>query len=1698
VKAVTNDSNYCFDYSIPLNDGETQLGKSVADSVERCLKFLAPILSPHETSYLKAQAAIALARPNRHRTNNRADYHPISNALADNFPVYAGLAHYTVTTDDRIDGVYPGEFLGDIARFALLLRYLGLIKGGKPNNKDLAAFARKISKAPQDAKEVLYSTCVDFLDIDFDVSRAIHGLTLAPSKSIAHTNQRGKVSTLHGTLISTLELLRPFIELRQSQIENNLITDRKLLQFSVELAAKIRTDVDSGSLDTDSIKSIISMGDDDGPNIDITISRGELNDEPKRSLTQHHRWIRYNNLISGSGRENALHNEVRSVLIYLLGYKATDQYEIAAQWIYILTILNGRPFDAIAEYFFRTHAASNFNGQIALISQENNIVTISIHHPIESNLSVPEGASNAHQLIQIRTYLPESNNSDLALNTLLKIVENNGLDKLLVAKEDLRKKIREFSYSEFTESRVRGRLVHSVLTQNYDLPLAQLIFDEPLSFSFASLHYLAVSNIEIQNVIDTARLDIFGDTIESPPPAKPDSSGIKVGSLIAQKYDKALKETAKWFQDAQQELYRRGRQPWIPRHNSLAELTQHIVFISTAHRGYTDFRELKLHDLSLAAGLGIYRDKPSDPTLLRRLVVLSKNTLTYIFIWIGHLKALIVNKSVPEEVKLAAKNALNSTSSLFFSICPNDGISTFSIDPVEVIRKIIPDANANIARHVMSTQLRRYDLKAMMIETHLGHNLALTINNPNGLISPIDLHTEISPALDLWLHDTGYPAPPPCKIPTRALSILSPKELAYEETENDVKKIRKFLKVATKTEKDTQTVIKLTDSLLTEHLGANAELGSSPPNPQKLTEIRKALIEELPAKPLLWAYACRVLQRKLRASYRNRGWKIPNIITFGIRLPPPPRITRGHIIAYESLAQIRAELLSEVRHNLSPSLSKTYSYAVFALVIFGPCQTFDQAKLWLKTIKKFGHDILQGSITFDLDEAHGSRSISGVSALLVSSWIRQQGTKKAQFVSSVLKKYSLSYIEECVTFASRIEYPPIFADILCGELNSRELPTKRAREYFDNTCNPDIASMSNAGDTPMRVKYGEKRTYDEQEVHRHYIQLKKLIKCPPPRSPEDSRKVHAAIFAIRRWETENQLPLLIAMLASWAKVLLKPGSNLKSGGKLLQKTVSAYIGDVYITLVEIPVDLFSSGNDDDADTLSELIDIALTRHNAVTDKSEKFNRMRVISVSRFIKEMAVKYKLPDIRIFSATDSLLSIDANIITDDELAHALHHLKTWSKSTSITPSGGHILVEATKALALIHATGLRRSEALGTPPITHSRGNKLAVKVRSNATTSLKTPAAWRNIEINEHQCEIHPGNNKYMFPGLAEGGNRHYALSAIKLSLQLATGNTEARLHHNRHTVGTTNLKNLLLCSLPSDRLIAGCVTASNLGHATIRSTTTYYGHLNHHIISQFNNKNIFLLDHQTIAAASNAPEATIRQRWRRCRNKPTSFIWSCIATDRYLKLENKTTNRVITIVSNPPYQPKTKSEVISLRYIVAWVVDRMRGIPLNQMSDENNYSAHITSALLDQLSLIQTQVGAKLVDYQYLESEISILNAQSTKTLAARSARLPKEIIDPLVSKISEVGGVLPSGIVNSLTHITWRGKKKITVVLMHNEAMTLSDFLTAASCGLLLEAGEGKNCYTIKFVDSGTFPLTNKYIRIVILAIIIMSGFNRL
>ncbi|WP_269621191.1 hypothetical protein [Zhongshania sp. BJYM1] len=1681
------DDRYCFDYSISENDNETQLGESVAESIKRCIKFLAPILSVDEKIYLNRQADIALRKPNTDRST-RGDFHPISNKILAKSPIYAALAHYPVVSDPQINGVHPAQFLGDIARFAVILRDLGHITSPTPSNKAIADFARKISKAPQDAKELLYYTCYDVFETDFNIDFATHELSLVTSKSTSHTQQRGKVSTLHGPLSDILKLLRPQIQKRILKLRNIRIEDRKVLEILSNIQGKRKRDIPRSAIE-DTPKTI-SLGDDEGPNYDVTIDE----DERQFSVTRYNHWIRYSNLIAGSGREKALNYELKSTFEHLLSVEPSNDYCYAAQWLWMLTISNNRPFDAITNYFFKEHGYENNNGQIESITTSNNVITISTHHPIESKLDKLDSSQPQHELIRIRTLLPSRVDSEHAMRCIKRIVNEGELSKLIEEKNNLAKEISKSAYREFTESRVRGCLIHSVIKQKYDIPIAQLIFDEPLNFSYASLHYIAISNQEIQNIINIARNEIFGDLLPTPPLDADANSGQKVGSLIAQQYEKTLDLTSKWFCKNQRLLQKKGKQHWVARHNMLASNTQHIVFISTGHRGYSDFQDLRLQDLSLAAGIAIYRDKPSDPTILRRLVVLSKTTLAYIFIWIEHLEAIIQQKSIPPHVKEAAQEALNSTSPLFFTIGELAPHSIALHDPIHPIRGLIPKVPRNIARHLVSTELRRSNLKTMMLETHLGHNLALTINSPNGLLSPRDLHTEIAPAIDSWLADKGYITPPKQKLPKNIKPLKPPSALVNAEITDDVKKIRKLLKVEVNAAKGTISINKLVDMLLTNSLENYTDDNSSPPDPEKIVAIRKTLIESLPASPLLWVYACRVLRTKLRSYYRNKGWKIPKIIAVGILLNPPPRITCGHLSAYDSLVQIRNDFLKQVKSSFSKE--RVYTYTILSLLLFGPCTSIDQAKLWLKKIALNGFHIVQGSIVCDIDEDNGSRSISGLAAIFVVNWIQNCSKQRSKFNKKLALPYTPRFIEECVSLASVVEYPQILADVRSDDLISRELPASRLRAYFEKTCDPDITSMSGIEEDGPKILTRRKKKGISNDIEslEHYHQLRKIISTLPLSLESSTPKDRSMKCAINFWLSEAERPLLIVILANWVKKLIKPGANLKTGGDLLKKTVLDYIGDVHSTLADIPIDLLTAEDEEDAERLADIIDVKLSSQILSSDEV-RTDRVRAISVARFFKEMGSAYHLANIKIYSAHETLLNIDAAVITENEIQVSAKQLNEWSKNRELSLPSQLALREASKAVIFNYNVGLRRSELRGLKPPQKSSASSLALKVRHNTITSIKTPAAWRNIEIPYDLVSWHPKSQKYLFTELAVGSNSYYAFKAIKNALQLSTGNPKSRLHHLRHTAGSAKLVDLLNHSLPSDRLVSGCRIASNFGHATLRSTMNYYGHLNHFLISQFLNPTIADIDHTLIATITGETETTIRQRWHRHKLKPTIFIASCIKTEGYLKQHKSLVKLADLNAPNPLRETSSNMQVTSLKILVYWIIERARGIPLSSTKEKSSYSVELSSLLLERLIVTQKQIGANLIEYKYLEGQLKDINNPLGRTKKGHSARIPKSFIDPLVENIQTSPTNLSNNILNGLSHIGWRGNKKITVALTHVEANTLKKYLNEINTGLILEISDDKSPYSIVMAKMDNVTISNTYIRIIILAIIVFMQF---
>ena len=1664
-------------------------GSHVADSIERCLLFFSPpgLLQETDINRLRQEALHARTFGKDIPDTNRSDIHPIRAEIAKQSPIYSCLAEYAVTPDhiEVEESLPPGKTVGDIARIAALITYLDLKTPTRLDPREFANFSRKISRTAPEVKVLLFNACGDIFSEFFDVKNAIHHLNTTFANTHTETAQRADIVRLSQKLIDILHFLEPMIELRRELIKSHEPADETLAEIKDRLTSQSKAGKAHPDSELDDEETGTALFHFDSENEEGASFTAVIDEEPQSkssaSLAEYGQWVHFTDILSGSGRQRATDLEAQATYQYLKNMTLDSEHMEAARWLTMVGICNMRGYEQLAN-IIKSPEKQVGNGQIQELKILNNDVTLLIKHPVASKLAKSESSTvdeNLNTNFELFTHIPSHINSKKALE----IVKKTDVESLKNAKKALRKLIRENAYREFTENRLKGALIHKIFQENHDVQIAQLLSNERLGLNYAALHYIAITNTELQEKLARARLSVFGGRLSSSSSYEPPRH--IVGSNKAIENGNALIACSEWFCKKRQEVNSRGKQAWHTRHNNIALTTQHILFVSTAHRGNKDFEQLRLTDLSLSAGLILYSDKPSDVSILRRLTTLSPMVVNYLCHYLEHLISLtkIRNIPIPRHIQLTAMRALSSEGPLFFHVDADNKFATDVIDPLETIRTLAPSVSRDFCRHLQSTEMRALNPppSALMLETHLGHNLQLTLTNRNGLLAPQDLSVEMGPYIDQWLSNHNYPPSKPCKIPN--LTDFLPKQpdlLAKQVYDKDTTQARNLLKTEFKDSTQKLSLRRQIDLLALgyEHQMKNA--ADKTLSTKTITKLRSELINQLPHDVFAWASACRLLAKKVRLIHRQNDWPLPKSVSLDFIFSPPTKITQGHFAAFEHIKILRDQFIKIVDQPIEKSSLFTLSTA--ALVLFHHCNSFAEAKQWLSILSKGKPQETEkngnGFLLFNLSEAEGSRTITGIPLIFITSWLRSRRGKNRINLKNIGLP-SEKRIESLTHLAREIELPTAFTKVINGTLVTRELHASRLKAFLHGSCSPNADVVTQSTQEGRRRREIDPAP-DNPLSRSHFIHLRRLIQSGT-KTHTTEVNCKSRISMINDWIYREKLDGLPLLYAQWAISLLSPGANRKTTYDLVEKTVLDHLRHALTVLVDLKNDYL------DPEFNEELSDLL----NARIEKIHTSPDLCAASTYRFFVDMGKKYLLPQVSIQTVRDSQKNIDASVITNAEISVAQNHLQKWSELDEIPPAYQEALFQASEALTLnCRNTGLRRSELLGMPPI--NSGN---IKVRLNSVTKLKTDNAYRNWTVSEN-LPLPSGDPHFQFPGLAKSATSPFAMKAVKNALQLATANPNSQLHHSRHTVGSMGALAVCRIQTGSERLISGAKLAAQLGHAGFEITLHYYSHLTRHALAMRVADNVFLLSDRTISNLLGGRKQSVNQRRRRYKDAPGHFIAVCInESNSYVKENIKVNAPTKIFLEKPNYLPTEVSDLTPAT-CAQWIYDRMIGTPINSPKSLVHFPDHINHELLVAAKNFELQSHSRLINLLNLESDISTIeNPQTHSKLRRRRARIPNRDILARVINLKNSKPISPS-LLPQLSHIPWVGNNIITIRLSLEDAEELEAFLSEVKADLAVNQTQPES-YQIHTKNWESRQITNKIFRILILASILLNHVTR-
>ncbi|GAB3375065.1 hypothetical protein GCM10027567_13430 [Spongiibacter taiwanensis] len=1412
-----------------------------------------------------------------------------------------------------------------------------------------------------------------------------------------------------------------------------------------------------------------------------------------RTFNQHSHHIRLNRAFAGMSSEaftDPQARQARQAMKCLLALPALTPEREAAKLLWILTALYGRPFDELAPALIGgsdNEVASAPNGGIISIERQGDAVVVTIKHIIASSLP----AAPLHQLaspvqtqFQLRCQLPDDVSLEDGWAFLASADDANidaKIDQLLAAKDQIRSALRD-AVERFTETRLRGSVLQAVFMQEYDLPLTQLLFSERVQGSLAALHYISFSDENLHTRWHRAIQTLYGEVMPAP---SIDRISTRVGApksgIRPAVFDNAIAEMNRL-----QKSLRRLSPSNVAEHlGRRAQLACTALGLGAAHRFTFELGQLRSHDLCLTYGLVIFRDKPSDSAVYRRLAVIPSFALAYLFQYLSYLSEVVSGViHAPSRIKKDAKSALNGARPLFFQV---DGDEICDIDPAQWLRSYLPSGiDINQMRHLQSTLLRELSAPPLLVEAHLGHGFQGIVFGDYGLVSPKELATTLRPYLNQFFEDLAIQAPKSVKAPPH-LWVSSKKLKALEEAEqeSDTKLLLGQIQEEIK-----GGLLRSRRELITEVFAQHIP-GYSParlPQGTIVTEntalaIRDTLIART-ADNLLTSYrVCREARIRLKSHRSDPGCKIalPAATAWDVR--PPLSITRANMVAAGQLTALEQSLLDYIARGEPVD---RYLIARCALMIWGTCHSFKKTETWLAALA--ATPLIKGA-DFQVIEIEGqARTLAGPALLCCLAWLRLGGEASNSEPSRIFgAAISVATLEATVAYARRITLPPLYADIINmarphAELSRRRLLDLVYNRPADRSVDPILA------DRPPR----EFLSRPSAQPKRQTAQFKRLRSFIPKDEESRAPAREQLIDHISTWRRNTEdLSEVTYLLAHWAEIMLGPHANKHTGKTLKRNTVRDYLFEAWSALS------VSCENgcilDYESDELTGLLEAALPGNRKTADSHAK-------AINRLFYEMGQHYDLPSISLkTTGKDSWAGIDAGVITETEYTLIDSILSAWTESGQLHAHIGAGIGQMRVAMQLMREKGARISE------VTRLRDSDLAqygdtqvVLFRPHADRSIKTAAGIRTLVLKEKiSLPPNPKRREHLFDYLQSGENERLLLAGLYSAIKFATHDQNGVPHRFRHSSPSEALLALPPETEVIERIRQLTYTSATLGHANVGVTFQYYIHTAHFHIARMISAATAPLDNTVMAALFNETPGYLRKRQQRVREG------SSIATQYAYGLQREDIHAQAETPSIPE-PPKLLSGRLSLnagksiKTTTSWLTACSRGVDPFDAAAGLPLTLSDLQKLAEALTDTQYSLGWQLIDPNRLH-KINPQYLQDKSAFQETSALhryIPPGWLDQQIASIRTEQTDIPRMLLRHLGGLRLRARQHVVIRCSASEQPRLIQEFSNIGFKMKM-TGDKKGIKLLPDTQAPEEKLDRNLARFVVLAVLTHDRFSQ-
>lgn len=1074
--------------------------------------------------------------------------------------------------------------------------------------------------------------------------------------------------------------------------------------------------------------------------------------------------------------------------------------------------------------------------------------------------------SEVDQVVRFKTSLDQLTSTPEILAEISSISsrEDELLQDILRSLDALNRQLLHNVTTRFSYHRWRSAFVQAVVMETSDIPLMQLLLCEEFGFNASSLHYIAFDSDQINRQLRKVRTELWGEPFA-------DVVQIATKGLIGAPWAglrlEPIVEVSRGLQTAALtgSLKTKGVVN-VAHHNALVDWVAWIMMLVTASRNNVDFGKLTLDQLSLQANAIIYEDKPADPSIYRRVAGLPDFVVLELYRLITHIRQLrdylrrFPKKKSEYALSQSLTQVLESRLPLLFSLTENidaDGNKKkplLEMSPWQArtfINTYFGDEyRLNLCRHFFSSQLRRQELlPAFLIESQLGHIMGNPLFGEDSVVSVAEFSEAINEPLERYLSACGVvvterfnPRPNMKEIPLKTLCEIREGIKDRKRADRQLLRSQRGLEEVEKAAGRIETVI---HAELRKHQG----LKEGEPHKRKFEiskeaciEVSRRILEQIPGDEKILVGALKKIRGTLNHLKQTQGWKVEFPPPIFWHIASPIRLTKFHLNAYDAWQALIKHFDRSCRLYRPDQIHEA---AGLFLVLLDYVNDFDE--LWeilstkrtpylLEPERAWALDIhlqpdseytcartLYQPAAYALDASFSSKVplpsksvfFRNIYLLLPNQW---QGDARSY-------RSTLTDLEDLKVLGRLVSAPIPLADVMSGKMPQRELTAKRLAEFINDS------GTNDSGTTEALVtnKGSEHETlFDhseiEPEIRRGQFQeeIDALKKMLPGTNEKGSRPWRGAEAKLHELLTGKPHPTMRCII-QWVLQLLEPNANKKTQGPLAKKTVHDYLVDVSTILVESLGD--AAITEFEEEELFELIQKTLDHSENVREKSH-------IHVTRFFDDISQISNLPRLQFIDESKGLEGIDARIITRKEHNLIIEQLSQWAEDENLSVGAQRGLRSAQTYSAVQYRFGSRRNELayLRADDAISSAG--VWVIRRSNQRT-LKSAAAQRllSFETGFNEC-IRVSNDPdspWLFSGFHERRLEIRPLNLVTEATRYATGDAEARLHHNRHSVPTRVIPELFALSDILERWRAAARLAAMLGHVNIRITLSHYCH-----------------------------------------------------------------------------------------------------------------------------------------------------------------------------------------------------------------------------------------------------------------------------